>query len=94
MDILDWYRGTMSTRRLLNLVYQLREGSAFVAVMRDEPRYSFAEQRLMDIPEALTGKPHPVRKRIAEVKKKQEMAPHIARARAARARRQAKLNKL
>lgn len=92
VDILDWYRGVISTRRVLNLVYQLREGSAFIAVIRDQPRHTFADQRLMDIPEALTGKAHPIRKQLSDLKKKQTMAPHIARARAARARRQAKFN--
>ncbi|RSZ61541.1 hypothetical protein EAH68_12830 [Corynebacterium hylobatis] len=78
----------MSTRRLLNLVFQLRQESSFVAKITGSQRISFADERLMDIPEALTGQAHPVRQAIARAEKQRAMEPKRAAAlRKAKARR-------
>lgn len=75
VDLLDWYRGTLSTRRLLNLVYQLPRESAFLAALSGRPRRSSVEERIMDIPEALTGKAHPIRAAERQAERAIEQAP-------------------
>lgn len=75
VDLVDWYRGTISTRRVVNLVWQLPQESAFMSMVNDRPRWSFADERLMDVPEAFTGKTHPIRKSVIDAQRKKRQAP-------------------
>ncbi len=90
LDLVDWHRGRLSTRRLLVLVWALPPESAFMARLRGRKRISTAEELLMDIPEALTGKLHPRRQAEQDEKREAERAPKMA---AARAKQAARLKK-
>lgn len=73
---------------MLSLISWMPAESAFRAIVTNSSRRSTAEERLMDIPEAMTGQPHPIRDSENKAKRDAARAPALKRARAkARARR-------
>lgn len=70
----------LTFRRLLLLVEYLPRESLFKSEVAGRGPRSFADERLMDIPEALTGKAHPIREQEKRQRRLAEQAPARERA--------------
>lgn len=98
LDYRDRYRpgggaSRLTFRRMLLLVEYLPRESFFKSACDGRPARSFTDERLMDIPEALTGKPHPVRGAEQAHERLVDQAPARERALAVIAEREKKYGK-
>lgn len=77
VHLLDFYRGTVSSRRLVILIRYLSADSALVRALNGGPMWSNTDHRIADLWALFAKKDHPIRAEMEAKAKKQKKQARV-----------------